>query len=69
VGIEKNSMIKYQMKNKKYLTEEEVKEYLWEKFKKFMYWQTMGIDKNGKYLYYKWDVDNFLTNPEKRFYD
>jgi len=57
------------MKNKNHLTEEEVKEYLWREFEKFMKGQTVGIDKNGQYLYYKWDVDNFLTNPEKRFFD
>jgi len=58
-----------EMKNKNYLTEEEVKEYLWKEFKKFMKGQTVTLDKKGKYLYFKWDVDNFLTNPEKRFFD
>jgi len=57
------------MKNKNYLTEEKVKEYLWKAFEKFMDGQTVGINKKGKILYYKWDVDNFLTNPEKRFFD
>tara|TARA_Y100000310_G_scaffold203351_1_gene203571 strand:+ start:4491 stop:4667 length:177 start_codon:yes stop_codon:yes gene_type:complete len=57
------------LKNKKYLTEEEVKEYLWKEFKKFMKGQTNMVDTKGKHLYYRWDVDNFLTNPEKRFFD
>ena len=56
-------------KNKNHLTKEEVKEYLWKAFEKFMKGQTIGRGKNGQYLYYKWDVDNFLTNPEKRFFD
>jgi len=47
-----------EMKNKNYLTEEEVKEYLWKEFKKFMKGQTVTLDKKGKYLYFKWDVDN-----------
>ena len=56
-------------KNKNYLTEEEVKEYLWKEFKKFMKGQTVTVGKKGKYLYYRRDVDNFLTNPNKRFFD
>lgn len=51
------------------LTEQEVKEYLWREFNKFMRGQTVKIDKKGKVSYYKCDVDNFLTNPEKRFFD
>jgi len=57
------------LKNKKYLTEDEVKDYLWKEFKKFMIGQTIAVDKKGKRLYFKWDVDNFLRNPEERFYD
>lgn len=57
------------MKNKNYLTEKEVKEYLWKEFDRFMRGQTVMKDKKGKTLYYKIDVDNFLTNPEKRFFD
>ena len=57
------------MKNKNYLTEEEVKEYIWKEFEKFMRRQTVTVDKKGKYLYFKWDVDNFLRKPEERFYD
>ena len=50
------------------LTEKEVKDYLWKEFSKFMQGQTV-MKKDGKMLYYKHDVDNFLTNPEKRFFD
>lgn len=57
------------MKNKHYLTKEEVKECLWKAFWKFMKGQTVMKNKKGKILYYKWDVDNFLTDPEKRFFD
>jgi len=57
------------MINMSNLTEEEVKEYLWKEFKRFMKGQTIMVDKKGKYLYYKCDVDNFLTNPEGRFFD
>lgn len=56
-------------KNKDYLTKEEVKEYLWKEFENFMRGQTVKVDKKGKTLYYCWDVDNFLTNSEKRFFD
>ena len=56
------------MENNNYLTEQEVKDYLWKEFNKFMKGQTI-MEKEGKILYYKWDVDNFLTNPEKRFFD
>ena len=57
------------MKNKDYLTKEEVKDYLWKAFAKFMKGQTVTIRDDGKSLYYRWDVDNFLTNPERRFWD
>lgn len=57
------------MKNKDYLTEEEVKNYLWKAFKKFMRGQTVSIDNKGNTLYYRWDLDNFLCNPERRFWD
>ena len=57
------------MENNNYLTEQEVKECLWREFKKFMKGQTVKLSKEGKILYYKCDVDNFLTNPEKRFFD
>jgi len=57
------------MKNKNYLTEKEVKEYLWKEFKNFMKGQTLKKDKKGGLLYYKWDINNFLTNQEKRFFD
>ncbi|MFH1275815.1 MAG: hypothetical protein ABIH82_01780 [Candidatus Woesearchaeota archaeon] len=57
------------MKNKDYLIKEDVKEYLWKAFEKFMRGQTVSTDNKGNTLYYKWDVDNFLTNPERRFWD
>jgi hypothetical protein len=57
------------MKDKDCLTEKEVKKYLLEEFKKFMKGQTIMKSKKGEILYYKCDVDNFLTNPEKRFFD
>ena len=57
------------MISKDYLSEEEAKEYIWKEFKRFMKGQTITADKKGKTLYYKWDVDNFLTNPENRFFD
>ena len=52
--------------NKDCLTEKEVKKYLWEEFKKFIKGQTVMKDKKGEILYYKHDVDNFLTSPEKK---
>ena len=57
------------MKKDDCLTEQEVKNYLWREFNKFMKGQTVMTNKKGKTLYYKCDVDNFLTNPEKRFFD
>ena len=57
------------MKTKDTLTEKEVKEYLWREFQRFMRGQTVALDKKGEYLYYRCDVDNFLTNPERRFFD
>ena len=48
---------------------EEAKDYIWKEFKEFMKGQTVMKDKKGKIIYYKLDVDNFLTNPEKRFFD
>ena len=57
------------MKNKNLLTKEEAKDYIWKEFKGFMKGQTVMKDKKGKILFYKLDVDNFLTNPEKRFFD
>ena len=57
------------MKNKNYLTKEEVKDCLWKAFETFMRGQTVSIDNKGNTLYYKWDVDNFLRNPERRFLD
>ena len=57
------------MKNKDYLTKEEVKDYLWKAFEEFMKGQTVMVSKKGQTLFYRWDVDNFLTNPEKRFWD
>jgi len=56
------------MKKENYRTEQEVKDYLWKEFNKFMQGQTI-MRKQGKTIYYKQDVDNFLTNPEKRFFD
>ena len=56
------------MKDKNYLTKKEVKEYIWKEFKKFMKGQTVMLDKKERTLYYKWDVDNFLTNPEKKIF-
>jgi hypothetical protein len=57
------------MNKKTYLTEEEVKKYLWKEFNKFMKGQTVSVGKRGQTLYYIWDVENFLTSPEKRFVD
>ncbi len=57
------------MKKKNCLTEKEVKIYLLQAFKKFMEGQTAKIEKKGNTFYYKHDIDNFLTNPEKRFFD
>lgn len=57
------------MTDKNYFTEKEAKEYILKEFKKFMKGQTVMKDKAGKILYYKIDVHNFLTNPEKRFLD
>ena len=57
------------MKHKNYLTKEDVQEYFWKAFEKFMKGQTVMQSKKGEILYYKWDVDNFLTNPERRFFD
>lgn len=56
------------MKKENCLTEQEVKDYLWKEFNKFMQGQTV-MKKDGKILYYKHDVDNLLTNSEKRFFD
>lgn len=41
----------------------------WTKFMKFMYGQTIGINKNGTYNYYECDVENFLRHPKDRFWD
>ena len=57
------------MKNKDYLTEEEVKEYLWKEFENFMRGQTIMIGEKEEPLFYKRDVDNFLRSPERRFFD
>ncbi len=57
------------MKKANCLTEQEVKEYLLREFNKFIKGQTVKVDKKGKISYYKRDVDNFLTNPEKRVFD
>jgi hypothetical protein len=57
------------MKKKNYLTEKEVTEYLWKAFGKFMHGQTVMQENDGTLRYYKWDVDYFLTNPERRFFD
>ena len=57
------------MKNKDCLTKEEVKDYLWKAFEEFMKGQTVMVSKKGQTLFYRWDVDNFLTDPEKRFWD
>lgn len=57
------------MKKDNCLTEQDVKECLWREFNKFMKGQTVKVTKEGKTLYYKCDVDNFLTNPEKRVFD
>ena len=51
------------------MTEEEAKAYIFKDFKKFMKGQTVAVDNKGKAIYYKHDVDNFLKNPEKRFFD
>lgn len=66
---ERASLPLIRMKNKNSLNKKEVTRSLWREFEKFINGQTVGIGKNGQYLYYKWDVDNFLTNPEKRFFD
>jgi len=56
-------------KNKNYLTEKEVKEYIWKEFQKFIKGQTVIIeDKGRKTLYFKWDVDNFLISSERRLF-
>lgn len=57
------------MKKKNCLTEKEVETYLLNAFRKFMKGQTVMLDKKGNTLYYKRDIDNFLTNPENRFFD
>ena len=56
------------MEKENCLTEKEVKDYLWKEFIKFMKGQTV-MKKQGKTFYYRCDIDNFLTNPEKRFFD
>ncbi len=56
------------MKKENCLTEQEVKDYLWKEFNRFIQGQTV-MEKEGKTLYYKCDVENFLANPEKRFFD
>ncbi len=57
------------MEKKNRLTEKEVEVYLLQVFKKSMKGQTVMLDKKGTILYYKHDIDNFLTNPKKRFFD
>ena len=41
----------------------------WKKFLAFMTGQTVGINPDGSFDYYKCDVENFLRKPENRFWD
>jgi hypothetical protein len=41
----------------------------WEDFCKFMWGQTMGINKDGSLDYFECDVYNFLCKPKDRFFD
>jgi len=53
----------------KCMTEEDVKNYIFKEFKKFVKGQTVTVDNKEKTLYYKHDVDNFLKPKKKRFFD
>ena len=51
--------------NKEDYTEQELKEYLknkgysYDKFQEYMIGQTVGIDENGKTLYYSYDIERY----------
>ncbi|MFH1752279.1 MAG: hypothetical protein ABH821_05060 [archaeon] len=41
----------------------------WKEFEEFMRGQTVGVNKDGSFDYYEWDVENFLRPIKDRFFD